>query len=157
MFPGCPARCCSADCTLSVGGANAAPRAAFRCAMQKRGLAVKEFELIRKNFSDTGNFGRSRAGGRCPGCCVLVAWDSQAKPAYPNPLHAGFGIQEHIDLGLKYDPSTGIYGKSRRSGAGRGGGGSGWSQCARRQSRLRVPSSWTLWQDSSSRVHAAPH
>merc|ERR1712146_860737 len=22
----------------------------------------------------------------------------------------GFGIQEHIDLGLKYDPSTGIYG-----------------------------------------------
>merc|ERR1711988_274954 len=24
--------------------------------------------------------------------------------------HFGFGIQEHIDLGLKYDPSTGIYG-----------------------------------------------
>ena len=23
---------------------------------------------------------------------------------------AGFGIQEHIDLGIKYDPSTGIYG-----------------------------------------------
>ena len=22
----------------------------------------------------------------------------------------GFGISEHIDLGLKYDPSTGIYG-----------------------------------------------
>lgn len=22
----------------------------------------------------------------------------------------GFGIDEHIDLGLKYDPSTGIYG-----------------------------------------------
>jgi large subunit ribosomal protein L11e len=22
----------------------------------------------------------------------------------------GFGIQEHIDLGIKYDPSTGIYG-----------------------------------------------
>lgn len=22
----------------------------------------------------------------------------------------GFGIEEHIDLGLKYDPSTGIYG-----------------------------------------------
>jgi hypothetical protein len=39
---------------------------------------VKEFELLRKNFSDTGNF--------------------------------GFGINEHIDLGLKYDPSTGIYG-----------------------------------------------
>ena len=23
----------------------------------------------------------------------------------------GFGIDEHIDLGIKYDPSTGIYGK----------------------------------------------
>lgn len=23
----------------------------------------------------------------------------------------GFGIQEHIDLGIKYDPSTGIYGE----------------------------------------------
>lgn len=39
---------------------------------------VKEYELMRKNFSDTGNF--------------------------------GFGIAEHIDLGIKYDPSIGIYG-----------------------------------------------
>ncbi|KAF6265016.1 ribosomal protein L5 [Scenedesmus sp. NREL 46B-D3] len=38
----------------------------------------KEYELIRRNFSDSGNF--------------------------------GFGINEHIDLGIKYDPSTGIYG-----------------------------------------------
>ncbi|CDR95780.1 60S ribosomal protein L11, putative [Babesia bigemina] len=44
----------------------------------ERGLKVKEYELKKENFSDTGNF--------------------------------GFGIQEHIDLGLKYDPSTGIYG-----------------------------------------------
>ncbi|KAI6183386.1 50S ribosomal protein L5 [Aphelenchoides bicaudatus] len=43
-----------------------------------RGLKVKEYELYRENFSDTGSF--------------------------------GFGIQEHIDLGLKYDPSIGIYG-----------------------------------------------
>ena len=42
------------------------------------GLKVKEFELIRRNFSETGNF--------------------------------GFGISEHIDLGIKYDPNTGIYG-----------------------------------------------
>jgi large subunit ribosomal protein L11e len=42
------------------------------------GLKVKEYELLRRNFSDTGNF--------------------------------GFGIAEHIDLGIKYDPSTGIYG-----------------------------------------------
>ncbi|PQQ21835.1 Ribosomal protein L5 [Prunus yedoensis var. nudiflora] len=42
------------------------------------GLKVKEYELLRRNFSDTGCF--------------------------------GFGIQDHIDLGIKYDPSTGIYG-----------------------------------------------
>lgn len=39
---------------------------------------VREYELRKSNFSDTGNF--------------------------------GFGIQEHIDLGIKYDPSIGIYG-----------------------------------------------
>lgn len=44
----------------------------------EKGLKVKEYELKRENFSDTGNF--------------------------------GFGIQEHIDLGIKYDPSIGIYG-----------------------------------------------
>ena len=44
----------------------------------ERGLKVKEYELIKVNFSETGNF--------------------------------GFGIEEHIDLGLKYDPGTGIYG-----------------------------------------------
>lgn len=41
-------------------------------------VQVREYELRRDNFSDTGNF--------------------------------GFGIQEHIDLGIKYDPSIGIYG-----------------------------------------------
>ena len=44
----------------------------------ERGLKVKEYELKKANFSDTGNF--------------------------------GFGIEEHIDLGIKYDPNTGIYG-----------------------------------------------
>lgn len=39
---------------------------------------MREYELLRRNFSETGNF--------------------------------GFGITEHIDLGIKYDPSTGIYG-----------------------------------------------
>eukprot|EP00339_Tiarina_fusa_P024707 CAMPEP_0117012484 /NCGR_PEP_ID=MMETSP0472-20121206/10500_1 /TAXON_ID=693140 ORGANISM="Tiarina fusus, Strain LIS" /NCGR_SAMPLE_ID=MMETSP0472 /ASSEMBLY_ACC=CAM_ASM_000603 /LENGTH=163 /DNA_ID=CAMNT_0004715571 /DNA_START=17 /DNA_END=505 /DNA_ORIENTATION=- len=43
-----------------------------------RALKVKEYELLKKNFCDTGCF--------------------------------GFGITEHIDLGLKYDPSTGIFG-----------------------------------------------
>ena len=44
----------------------------------ERGLKVKEYELKKRNFSATGNF--------------------------------GFGISEHIDLGIKYDPSIGIYG-----------------------------------------------
>merc|ERR1719242_1364961 len=44
----------------------------------EKGLKVKEYELMKKNFSHNGSF--------------------------------GFGITEHIDLGLKYDPGTGIYG-----------------------------------------------
>jgi len=44
----------------------------------ERGLKVKEYELRKRNFSKTGNF--------------------------------GFGISEHIDLGIKYDPAIGIYG-----------------------------------------------
>jgi len=44
----------------------------------ERGLKVKEYELKKCNFSETGNF--------------------------------GFGINEHIDLGIKYDPSSGIFG-----------------------------------------------
>ncbi|KAH7105882.1 60S ribosomal protein L11 [Auriculariales sp. MPI-PUGE-AT-0066] len=44
----------------------------------ERGLKVKEYELRRRNFSETGNF--------------------------------GFGIQEHIDLGVRYDPAVGIFG-----------------------------------------------
>ena len=44
----------------------------------ERGLKVREYELLQRNFSATGNF--------------------------------GFGISEHIDLGIKYDPTTGIYG-----------------------------------------------
>lgn len=30
---------------------------------------------------------------------------------------AGFGINEHIDLGIKYDPSSGIYGAGPACGA----------------------------------------
>ncbi|XP_060564285.1 large ribosomal subunit protein uL5 [Ruditapes philippinarum] len=44
----------------------------------ERGLKVREYELRKNNFSESGNF--------------------------------GFGIQEHIDLGIKYDPGIGIYG-----------------------------------------------
>lgn len=41
----------------------------------EKGLKVKEYELLHKNFAKNGSF--------------------------------GFGISEHIDLGLKYDPSSG--------------------------------------------------
>merc|ERR1712046_499523 len=44
----------------------------------ERGLKVKEYELPKNCFSNTGHF--------------------------------GFGIQEHIDLGIRYDPYTGIFG-----------------------------------------------
>merc|ERR1712049_89443 len=44
----------------------------------EKGLKVREYELRKNNFSESGNF--------------------------------GFGIQEHIDLGIKYDPGIGIYG-----------------------------------------------
>eukprot|EP00993_Chasmostoma_nieuportense_P004194 NODE_4878_length_728_cov_143.314476_g4715_i0.p1 GENE.NODE_4878_length_728_cov_143.314476_g4715_i0~~NODE_4878_length_728_cov_143.314476_g4715_i0.p1 ORF type:complete len:194 (-),score=44.65 NODE_4878_length_728_cov_143.314476_g4715_i0:92-673(-) len=32
------------------------------------------------------------------------------KKNFSDQGHFGFGIQEHIDLGIKYDPNTGIYG-----------------------------------------------
>merc|ERR1712153_230279 len=59
-------------CHVTVGNREKAVQ------LLESGLKVKEFELLKKNFSNTGNF--------------------------------GFGIAEHIDLGIKYDPSTGIYG-----------------------------------------------
>jgi len=55
----------------------------------ERGLKVKEYELLEKNFSETGNF--------------------------------GFGIQEHIDMGIKYDPNIGIYGMDFYVVCGRAG------------------------------------
>merc|ERR1711964_200682 len=59
------------SCYVTVRGAKAE-------SILDRGLKVKEYELIEKNFSQGGCF--------------------------------GFGINEHIDLGIKYDPTTGIYG-----------------------------------------------
>jgi large subunit ribosomal protein L11e len=54
-----------------------------------KGLKVKEYELKKRNFSASGNF--------------------------------GFGIQEHIDLGIKYDPYTGIFGMNFYVVLGRSG------------------------------------
>jgi large subunit ribosomal protein L11e len=63
----------------------------------KRGLKVKEYELRKKNFSDEG---------KCPTLCYFPL-----SKIFINYIgNFGFGIDEHIDLGIKYDPSTGIYG-----------------------------------------------
>jgi large subunit ribosomal protein L11e len=41
----------------------------------------------------------------------LKVKDNELKAGnFSNTGNFGFGIQEHIDLGMKYDPSTGIYG-----------------------------------------------
>lgn len=41
----------------------------------------------------------------------LKVKDNELKPTcFSSTGNFGFGIQEHIDLGIKYDPNTGIYG-----------------------------------------------
>jgi hypothetical protein len=122
----------------------------------ERGLKVKEYELWRENFSETGNFGfgidevsRLRWDGigfwggfsRCAcsavshlwtvvkrrhrlvwkqrlGLFVLVAgmWLTGHTRSPPHPL------LQHIDLGIKYDPSIGIYGMDYYCIMGRRGG-----------------------------------
>ena len=83
------------SCHVSVSGEKAEE-------ILNKGLMVKEYELNRRNFSATGNF--------------------------------GFGIQEHIDLGIKYDPSTGIYGLDFYVVLGR----AGLRVARRKQRRARV-------------------
>jgi large subunit ribosomal protein L11e len=46
----------------------------------------------------------------------------------------GFGIQEHIDLGIKYDPSIGIYGMDFYVVMGR----PGFRVCRRKRQRARI-------------------
>merc|ERR1712159_909796 len=63
----------------------------------------------------------------------------------------GFGVTEHIDLGIKYDPTTGIYGmtstcaSSGRASASRGG------RRARRASASSTASPRTRRSSGSSR------
>lgn len=54
------------------------------------------------NWSSCGNV--SAAGSEQQWCKCSCVWTALL-------CCAGFGIQEHIDLGIKYDPSTGIYGE----------------------------------------------
>lgn len=41
---------------------------------------------------------------------LLITHPSPSLPPPPSAGHFGFGINEHIDLGVKYDPATGIFG-----------------------------------------------
>merc|ERR1711939_614019 len=79
----------------------------------ERGLKVKEYELRKRNFSETGNF--------------------------------GFGIQEHIDLGIKYDPGIGIFGMDFFCCLGRPGN----RIAKRRRCKSRVGSGHKISQDDS--------
>src|ERR1700744_4493453 len=79
----------------------------------ERGLKVKEYELRKKNFSDTGNF--------------------------------GFGISEHIDLGIKYDPAIGIYGMDFYCCMGRPGA----RVARRRRCKAKVGRSHQVTKDDS--------
>ncbi|XP_038661303.1 60S ribosomal protein L11-like [Scyliorhinus canicula] len=75
-----------ARCTVRSFGIQRNENIAVHCTIRgakaeeilEKGLKVREYELRKSNFCNTGNF--------------------------------GFGIQGHIDLGIKYDPSIGIYG-----------------------------------------------
>jgi len=81
----------------------------------ERGLKVKEYELRKRNFSETGNF--------------------------------GFGISEHIDLGIKYDPAIGIYGMDFYACMTRPGA----RVAKRRRCRTRVGASHRINQQESIR------
>ena len=52
----------------------------------------------------------------------LKVKDNELKPKnFSTTGNFGFGIQEHIDLGIKYDPNTGIYGMDFYTVLGRRG------------------------------------
>ena len=90
-------------CHVSVRGERAEE-------LLKRGLKVKEYELRKRNFSDNGKSTPSfslTAHLRfdtlffSPGNFIYLLYSVG---------NFGFGIDEHIDLGIKYDTSTGIFG-----------------------------------------------
>jgi large subunit ribosomal protein L11e len=79
----------------------------------KRGLKVKEYELRKKNFSDQGKQPPYKAQLFILSSVVthLYFLFSMGFLIFNYYIgNFGFGIDEHIDLGIKYDPSTGIYG-----------------------------------------------
>jgi large subunit ribosomal protein L11e len=96
------------SCHVSVSGEKATQ-------ILDKGLAVKEYELKKDNFSNSGAFSHYKV--------------SSLSLTYL-PGNFGFGIQEHIDLGIKYDPNTGIYGMDFYVVLGRKG-----FRVARRKSR----------------------
>ncbi|XP_071142432.1 large ribosomal subunit protein uL5-like isoform X2 [Mytilus galloprovincialis] len=79
----------------------------------EKGLKVREYELRKNNFSQTGNF--------------------------------GFGIQEHIDLGIKYDPGIGIYGMDFYIVLGR----AGFNIAQRRRRKSKIGPNHKVYKEES--------
>ena len=80
----------------------------------KRSLKVKEYELRKKNFSQNG---KSKSSLYAPFVGAvrdnLFLWFLSSNLfiiIFSTLGNFGFGIDEHIDLGIKYDTSTGIFG-----------------------------------------------
>lgn len=77
----------------------------------KRGLKVKEYELRKRNFSQNGKSKSSLSAtiGALRNTLFLVSLTIYFFIIFTIG-NFGFGIDEHIDLGIKYDTSTGIFG-----------------------------------------------
>ena len=80
----------------------------------KRGLKVKEYELRKRNFSQNG---KSTSSLYCVSADAVhdtlflwFLWQFYLFIIFATIGNFGFGIDEHIDLGIKYDTSTGIFG-----------------------------------------------
>ncbi len=63
---------------------------------------VPQTQLVARGTWRLARVGRNNTGGHRPDLTCPSILDA--------PILAGFGIAEHIDLGIKYDPSTGIFG-----------------------------------------------
>jgi large subunit ribosomal protein L11e len=69
------------------------------------------------------------------------------KSNFSNLGHFGFGISEHIDLGVKYDPSTGIFGMDFYVVLGR----AGFRVSRRKHATTRVGSSHRIGKDEAQK------
>jgi len=89
-------------CHVTVRGDKAAD-------LIERGLKITDYEISSKHFSDSGDYTLSTKYSQ-PNLIIPQSFSSYSPLSPHSSGNFGFGINEHIDLGLKYDPATGIYG-----------------------------------------------